>query len=394
MPRNSAGVYSLPSGYKVASGDTIVISQHNPPLEDIAQALTDSLCADGRNPMTGLLTLSGDATANLNPVTYRQFTAERAAAAITGGSISGVTLSALAAKFTAGFSRSAVLSPAQITANQNDYAPTQASAPTTLDAASVLRLTSDAARTITGLVAPTTNAEGREVRIANIGTFPLTLAAESASSTAANRFALGGDMEIMPGGAVTLAYDATSSRWRPIDRLKLFGTAAGNALLLDASAKVPAANTKTGTVIASSMVRYTATTSLSTVLPADNTIPQVSEGTQILSATITPSSSSSKIRARFVGPVSAAAAIWATAALFIDGAANAVAGTVTFLEVSTRCNVFVIEYEWTPGDTSAHTVTVRVGPGVSNSIQMNNATGFATLGGVFASTLVLEEVLP
>lgn len=73
MPRNSAGVYSLPATYKAVTGDNIIVSQHNPPLEDIAQALTDSLCADGRTAMTGLLTLSGDAIYNLNPVTYGQF---------------------------------------------------------------------------------------------------------------------------------------------------------------------------------------------------------------------------------------------------------------------------------------------------------------------------------
>lgn len=75
MPRNAAGVYSLPASYKATTGGTIIVSQHNPPFEDLAQAVTDSLCADGRTPMTGPLTLYADGVADMNPVTIQQFNA-------------------------------------------------------------------------------------------------------------------------------------------------------------------------------------------------------------------------------------------------------------------------------------------------------------------------------
>ena len=48
MPRDSAGVYSLPVGYKATLGTLILDSQHNPPLEDIQTALTESLPRNGR----------------------------------------------------------------------------------------------------------------------------------------------------------------------------------------------------------------------------------------------------------------------------------------------------------------------------------------------------------
>jgi microcystin-dependent protein len=57
MP-SSNGVYSLPSGYLAVTGATILASQHNPPLEDIAAALTLRLSRDGTAPMTGPLQLS------------------------------------------------------------------------------------------------------------------------------------------------------------------------------------------------------------------------------------------------------------------------------------------------------------------------------------------------
>lgn len=54
MP-SANGVYTLPVGYLAVTGATIQASQHNPPLEDIAAALTARLSRDGTAPMTGPL---------------------------------------------------------------------------------------------------------------------------------------------------------------------------------------------------------------------------------------------------------------------------------------------------------------------------------------------------
>lgn len=63
MPRDSNGNFALNSGYQAVLGETIQPSQHNPPLEDIAQALTDSLPRSGSAPMGGpLRTVSGSAS--------------------------------------------------------------------------------------------------------------------------------------------------------------------------------------------------------------------------------------------------------------------------------------------------------------------------------------------
>ena len=57
MP-SANGVYSLPPGYLAVTGSTILASQHNPPLEDIAAALTLRLSRDGTAAMTGPLQLA------------------------------------------------------------------------------------------------------------------------------------------------------------------------------------------------------------------------------------------------------------------------------------------------------------------------------------------------
>jgi hypothetical protein len=101
------------------------------------------------------------------------------------------------------------LTPAQITANQNDYAPTGHSA------AYHFRLSTDASRTITSLSGPSS---GREILITNVGSFDLVLEHASASGTAANRFLCPGsaNLTLNPNDSVRARYDGTSSRWRPI----------------------------------------------------------------------------------------------------------------------------------------------------------------------------------
>lgn len=121
---------------------------------------------------------------------------------------------------------------AQITSNQNDYdigAKTGAS----------FAISSDAARDITGILA-TSVADGTLLFIQNVGSFTITLKDESASSTAANRFALTGDIALMPDAGVILQYNATSSRWRA---LAVPGGSGMNKLTGSGSLVMPAAAT-------------------------------------------------------------------------------------------------------------------------------------------------------
>ena len=81
-----------------------------------------------------------------------------------------------------------VLTPSQITANQNNYAPTG------LQWANVLRLSTDASRNITGITAP---GWGKRLVVMNVGSNAVVLKDEDCSSTAANRVALNGDLTIL-----------------------------------------------------------------------------------------------------------------------------------------------------------------------------------------------------
>lgn len=98
------------------------------------------------------------------------------------------------------------VSPSALTTNQNDYNPTS------LSTATSLRLNCTTTCSITGIQG---GAAGRELELINIGTAALQFPANSASSSAANRFANG--FNLAPLQSINLRYDATSSLWRPMN---------------------------------------------------------------------------------------------------------------------------------------------------------------------------------
>jgi len=110
-----------------------------------------------------------------------------------------------AQEFGSGVRLTAVISPPQIAADQNDYGPAG------MATATVMRISSDAARNVTGLLALSS---GALLLLMNTGSFGITLKNESASSSAANRFAIGADVLLAAGRGALLWYDGVSSRWR------------------------------------------------------------------------------------------------------------------------------------------------------------------------------------
>lgn len=67
MPRDSSGTYSLPAGSLVNTGDTLLVSQHNPPFQDLANAITKSLDRDGSGGMRADLAMNGNKVTGVAP---------------------------------------------------------------------------------------------------------------------------------------------------------------------------------------------------------------------------------------------------------------------------------------------------------------------------------------
>jgi len=146
-----------------------------------------------------------------------------------------------------------------------------------------------------------------------------------------------------------------------------------------------------GSIIACHYAAYNTYASLTAMIPHDNTVPQAGEGTEILSITLTPQSASSRVRLRFSGFCTASGKFPATAFLSIDGGAAVQAVTALGDDASQTLHLG-FEFEHSPGDTAAHTYSVRVGPGGSGSLRMNGSASARLFGGAAAATLCAEEI--
>ena len=152
------------------------------------------------------------------------------------------------------------------------------------------------------------------------------------------------------------------------------------------SGVVQVVNTQTGAVASGS-----------TVMPADDTIPQNTEGDQYMTLAITPTNASNKLRIDVVAHVACDTSSRNIAvALFQDSTANALAvtdspvlgGGANFMR-----SVNFTHY-MTAGTTSATTFKVRAGVETSGTVTFNGAGASRFYGGVFASSITITEIVP
>lgn len=148
-----------------------------------------------------------------------------------------------------------------------------------------------------------------------------------------------------------------------------------------------------GTIVGTGSSPYATSVNLTTQIPWDDTIPQVTEGTQVISVNVTAQSALNSFRVRFSGEVATSASSWVVAAVFADGAANAIAGSGVLCEETTGSGrPIVFDFIYTPGDTTTHTLTVRVGPDSAVTVRMNGAATVRRLGGIMAAMLSWDEI--
>lgn len=139
---------------------------------------------------------------------------------------------------------------------------------------------------------------------------------------------------------------------------------------------------------------YTTYTSISTVIPYDNSIPQNTEGTEIVTVSITPKSASHRLRIRAVvwAGSGTVGACYATAAVFQDSTADALTTGSLTLHSLNYTGMVVLEYEMDAGTTSATTFKLRVGTN-TGTVLLNGDNSARLYGGVARTTLIVEEMV-
>ena len=130
-----------------------------------------------------------------------------------------------------------------------------------------------------------------------------------------------------------------------------------------------------------------------TTVPLDDTIPQITEGTEFMTLAITPTSATNKLRIEvlFLGVYPTDAVV--TLMLFQDSTANALAcNDIWSMGTSTRNFSMYLSHFMTAGTTSATTFKIRAGGDNAGTLTFNGRGGARQYGGTLASSITITEI--
>ena len=131
-----------------------------------------------------------------------------------------------------------------------------------------------------------------------------------------------------------------------------------------------------------------------TVMPIDDTIPQITEGDQYMSLAFNPVTKMNLLRIRHVG-------VYASSntdseigvALFQDTTAGALAAVASGRSAAAGAmSNAVLDYVMQAGTVSATTLRVRAGTASAGTTTFNGTAGGRIFGGVMLSSLIVEEI--
>lgn len=147
-----------------------------------------------------------------------------------------------------------------------------------------------------------------------------------------------------------------------------------------------------GTVLQVVNTIVTSAASGTTAIPIDDSIPQNTEGTEIMTRAITPNSTSNKLKIEVVAQIGLDGGDHACLALYQDSTANALAAAPYFFNTNEGGTVSLIHY-MDAGTTSSTTFKVRTGTHNGNTFRFNGINGSGRkFGGVCASSITITEI--
>ena len=127
-------------------------------------------------------------------------------------------------------------------------------------------------------------------------------------------------------------------------------------------------------------------------IPADDTIPEITEGTEFMTRAITPTSASSVLLITVSLSVSNSGIGHIVAALFQGATANALAAAAQLPTSAGNMVQLTFTHRMTAGTTSAMTFRVRAGGTAAGTTTLNGFGGNRFLGGVAASSITITEI--
>ena len=152
-------------------------------------------------------------------------------------------------------------------------------------------------------------------------------------------------------------------------------------------------STRPGRIIQMVRTAKTSNSTGTTTVPADNTKPQNTEGTEFFTQTFTPLSASSTLIVEVLFCGSHTASTTVTVALFKDSDADALCATPRTMDANDSCAI-PVEHSFAPGSKSEITFKVRAGGSDAGTMRFNQFTGgTAMYDAAVSSGIKIMEVL-
>lgn len=128
-----------------------------------------------------------------------------------------------------------------------------------------------------------------------------------------------------------------------------------------------------------------------TVIPYDNTVPQNTEGDQVIDIALTPTSATNHLLIEATIHCSSSVANTLIAALFQDSTAGALSAIAHYQATPTASVTLKLTHDMVAGTTSSTTFKVRVGGASAGTTTINGSSGGAIFGGVMGTNIKVTE---
>ncbi len=224
----------------------------------------------------------------------------------------------------------------------------------------------------------------------------ITTGASPSLGTSLYSLTLGGDATYPQTGALSLNSGTTAQRPSvPVNGMIRYNSTTNLLEAFQNGAWIDIA--PTGATAQLISVRSGSILTINASIPLDDTIPQQTEGIEVITATITPKSSTNRLLITFTGYCSWSNVLGGSVigALFQDATADALSTTrIESSESQTPTPSFVLRHEMAAGTTSATTFKIRFGRTGSANIFVNGSTlGASLFGGTDATIITILEIM-
>ena len=386
MSFDGNGNYTVPAGTTAVTGTVIDSADYNALLADLQTALTKALLRDGQSaalanlPMGGykLTGLAAGSSAN-DSVRFAQLPTLASLGGAAAGantditSLNGPALGAATATTPATTdSDTSVATTAFVKAvgfRHNSiiaYSATGAIAASDVGKMSYMQATGD---TVWTLPALSGLANGDTLHLSNLGSGDTTVTGNGTDKIYAANKSNVASLVLRAGQSLILVNNA-GSNW-------IGGAGKDGSLPLIQSAQATRTTVGSGT----------------TIIPADDTIPQITEGDEYLTISFTPESAASALEIDVIGTASSSIANVIAMALFKDADADALAVAWATSSAGNYGQQLVLHHTMVLGSITPVTFRVRIGGSNAGTTTVNGAGVARLYGGKNALRISVKELL-